>query len=98
MTNQLFTVTITDLGPYKVNVAAGTLDEAQRIAKTIPFEEATRLPDTMSIVKRESEALAEPARDLPIRQFNVSATYKLDFAMTVPAGTRQEAAEHAKRL
>jgi hypothetical protein len=96
--NQLFTVTLTDLGTYRVTVAAGTPAEAQSIAKGILFEEATTLPPGMTIVKREADAIVEPARDLPIRQFRVSGSYSLDFAMTVPAASRDEAERHARRL
>ena len=96
--NQLFTVTLTDLGTYTVTVAACSLAEAQSVAKTILFEEATSLPPGMSIIKREAEAIAEPAKDLPIRQFRVSGVYSIDFAMTVPAANREEAERHAMRL
>ena len=59
MTAQLYTVTLTDLGTYRVTVAADTPAEAESIAKTVLFEEAA-LPPGMTIVKREVDATAEP--------------------------------------
>ena len=98
MTTSLYTVNLIDLGTYAVTVVADTPGEAQSIAKTILYEEATQLPAGMSIVKREAEANAELATDLPVRQFRVGATYKIDFEMTVPAANREEAERHARRL
>jgi hypothetical protein len=98
MSNKLFTVTLTDLGTYTVTVAAETPAEAQSIAKGILFEEATTLAPGMSIIKREADAIAEPAKDLPIRQFRVTGTHSIVFSMTVPAANRQEAECHARRL
>ena len=51
----------------------------------------------MRIIKRDSEAKAEPA-ELPVRQFRVGATYRVDFELTVPAASREEAERHARRL
>lgn len=93
-----FTVTLTDLATYRVTVAACSADEAKSIAKTVLTEEATTLPDGMSITKRETDATAEPAHDASLRPYRVHATYKLDFAMTVPAATASEAERHARRL
>lgn len=98
MTTILYTVTLTDLGTYTVTVAADTPAEAESIATTILYEEAYQLPSGMRIVKREADAKAEPAVDLPVRQFRVDATYTIDFQMTVPAATREEAQRHARRL
>ena len=98
MSNLSFTVTLTDLAPYRLTVAAGNADEAKRIAKTVLAEEATTLPDGMTIIKREIAATAEPVHDASLRPYRVHATYKLDFAMTVPAATGSEAERHARRL
>ena len=98
MSNLSFTVTLTDLATYRLTVAASSADEAKRIAKTVLHEEATTLPDGMSIVKRETDATAEPAQDASLRPYRVHATYKLDFAMTVPAACGREAEVHARRL
>ncbi len=48
MTTQLYTVTVTDIGTYRVNVAADTPAEAESISKTVLCEEATTLPLGMS--------------------------------------------------
>lgn len=98
MTSSLYTVTLTDLGTYEVTVAADTPKEAEQIAKHILWEEASELPPDLRVVKRETEARAALAGELPIRTFRVCATYKLDFSLTVPATSREEAARHAKRL
>lgn len=96
--SQLYRVIVTDLGTYEVTVAADTVSEAQDIARSILHEEATLLPADMRIVKRESEAKAEPATDLPVRQFRVGGIYAIDFEITVPAADQAEAERHARRL
>jgi hypothetical protein len=98
MTTILYTVTLTDLGTYTVTVAADTPAEAENIAKSVLFEEATNFPAGMRVIKREADAKAEPAVDLPVRQFRVDATYRIDFQLTVPAASREEAQLHARRL
>ena len=97
MTASLYTVTLTDLGTYRITVAADTPAEAESIAKEVLCEEALTLPDGLSIVKRETEAVAETAPS-PVQLYRVCATYKLDFSMNIPASSRDEAARHAKRL
>jgi hypothetical protein len=96
--NQLFTVTLTDLGTYTLTVAAETPADAESIAKDVLFEEATTLPPGMEIRKREADAKAEPAAEPPLRQYRVTGAYTLDLLFTVPAGSPAEAERHAKRL
>jgi hypothetical protein len=96
--HQLYTVTLTDLGEYTVTVAAANVDEAKRIATSVLHEEATTLPDGLSIVKRQCDATAVLADNPAPRTFDVSATYMLDFSMVVPAANRTEAEQHARRL
>ncbi len=100
MSNRIFTVTLTDLGTYVATVCAGDEAEARNIAKTMLFEEATRLPPELAIVKREVEAKAEidTAEEGGATRFDVRATYALDFEMTVLAKTHAEAERHARRL
>ena len=98
MSYQTFTVMLTDLATYRINVAACSADEAKSIAKTVLYEEATTLPDGMTIISREAEALAEPAHEIAVRQFRVDATYRIAFSMTVPAASASEAERHARRL
>jgi hypothetical protein len=98
MSNLSFTVTVTDLATYRLTVAACSTDEAKRIAKTVLYEEATTLPDGMTIITRDTDALAEPAQDVAVRQFRVDGIYRLDFSMTVPAANAREAERHARRL
>lgn len=97
MKTSLYTVTLTDLGTYTVTVAADTPDEAISVAKEVLHEEAFAPSDGLTIVKRETDAIAELAPS-PVQMYRVRATYKLDFSMTVPASSRDEAARHAKRL
>ena len=98
MSNHLYTVTLTDLGTYQVTVAAASSSEATNIAKTILAEEATKLPAGMTITDRQIDAASEPATELPVKQYRVTATYSIDFEMTLPAQNRQEAERHAHRL
>jgi hypothetical protein len=98
MSYERYTVTLTDLATFKLTVAAYNPDEAASIAKTALYEEATRLPSGMTIVKRETEANVELAPDVAARQFRVDSTYRLDFSMTVPASDATEAELHARRL
>ncbi len=96
--NQLFTVTLTDLGTYDVTVAAKNPKEAASIARGVLFEEATQLPPGMRIVKREAEAKAEPATEPPVRQYDVHGSYTVDFFIQVPAANGEEAERHARRI
>ena len=81
-----------------MTVAADSLDDAQSIAKGAVTDEATHLPAGMRIITRELDARADIALEQPIRKFQVSGTYSIDFFLTVPAATRDEAERHAKRL
>jgi hypothetical protein len=98
MSTQLYTVTLSDLGSYRITVAADTPAEAASIARTVLYEEMTNLPDGTSIIKRETEAKAELAAEQPLRMFTVNGIYQLGFSLTVPATTRAEAERHARRL
>ena len=98
MSTQLYTVTVTDLGSYRITVAADSPSEAEGIARTVLFEEMTSLPPEASIAKREAEAKAEVAEHQPIRLFRVTGTYEVEFYLTVPAASRAEAERHARRL
>ena len=98
MTTRLYSVTVTDLGVYEVKVAADYPEEAERIAKSVLFEEMTILPPESRIVSREAEAKAEPCADLPFRTFKVHGRYELGFSLVVPAGSRAEAERHARRI
>lgn len=96
--SRLYTVTLTDLGTYRLTVAADTPDEAKLIAKHVMWEEATSLPPDLTLVKRETGASEAIAAEPPVRSFRVRATYKLDFAVNVPAASREEAERYARRL
>ncbi len=97
-TTRLHTVTLTDLTTYRVVVAADHPAEAERIAKTVLFEEMTHLPPGTEIVKRETDATAEVAVDQPMRRYRVQGSYELQFTLVVPAATADEAERHAQRL
>jgi hypothetical protein len=98
MTTSLYTVTLTDLGSYTVTVAADSTKDAGKLAETILHTEATALPPGLRIDKRDVEAVAAVADAQPIRQFRMYATYSIDFWITVPASSRDEAERHAKRI
>lgn len=96
--NKLFSVTITDLGEYELTVAAHDADEAGRIAQAVLFEEVTKLPKGMRIVKRDADTKAELKTDVPARQYDVDATYTVRFSIRVPANSSEEAQLHARRI
>ena len=98
MGSQLYTVTLTDLGTYTATVAADTPAEAHSVPKTILWEDATVVPPGLALVKRDTDAVATLSAEVPIRQYRVRATYRLDFAMIVPAANASQAEQHAKRL
>lgn len=96
--NRLFTVKLTDLGTYEVTVAADTAKDACSIAKGALYEEATQLPPGIVILKRETESNAVLAEHQPVRQYDVMASYTVDFSIRVPASDAAEAERHARRL
>lgn len=98
MSSFLYSVTLTDLGTYRVTVAADSASEAQRIAKSVLYEEATQLPPGTEILKRETEAVADIATEQPIRRFKVEGCYRIEFSLVVPAANGREAERHAQRI
>jgi hypothetical protein len=98
MTYQTYTLTLTDLGTYTVSVIAETPEEAARIATSVLHEEATVLPDGMTISDRKTDVAASVAENQPTQMYRVSSTYELDFSMTFPARSRAEAVAAARRL
>ncbi len=96
--NQLFTVTITDLGEYEVTVAACNAAEACAIAQKALFEEATKLPPGMRLIKRDADTKTELKTEVPVRQYDVDATYTVRFSIRVPANSSEEAQRHARRI
>lgn len=97
MTTQLYTVTLTDLGTYQITVAADTPREAELVAREILHDEAVARIPGLSNLKREIDATVELAPP-PIRTYRVHATYSLDFSMSIPANSPEEAKRHAQRL
>ena len=97
MTTKLYTVTLDQLATWQVTVAADSEKEAEQIAKTVLWEEAWQPPAGVKHISHEETTRVEPAPH-PVRQFRVDSTYRLDFSMTVPASTEDEAIQHAKRL
>lgn len=98
MSTRLYTVALTDLGTYRVTVAADTPDEACRIAENVLRDEATQLPPDTQIVKRETDATAEVSTEQPTRQFQVEGVFQLVFDVTVPASDPLEAERHVRRM
>lgn len=98
MTTSLYTVTLTDLGSYTVTVAAHSTKEACSIAKTILCDQVTELPPELQVVQRDIEAVASIAETQPTQTYEVHANYSIDFSITVPAFSSEEAERHAKRI
>lgn len=100
MSTHLYTVTLTDLGTYRVTVAAGDTDEAARIAKAVLLDEAFQGVAGLAIVKREVEAQAQldELATAKAKPYQVDSTYRLDFAVEVVGNDRADAERNAKRL
>lgn len=98
--HKIFTVTVLDSGCYTIRVAAGYADEAKRIAERVICEEFTPGCPDVTVDKREiiSEACEDGIATLAATQYRATATYSMDFEMTVPATSPSEAQRHAKRL
>lgn len=100
MSYRLYTVTLADLGTYVATVVACDAREAEGIAKTMLYEEATRLPPELSLVNRETSAQteADPALNGEATRYTVAATYSLDFEVDIPALDPQAAVRHVRRI
>lgn len=96
--NQLFKVSLTDLGEYELTVAAFKAAEAESIAKAVLLDEATRLPAGMRVTAREVQAQADLAPEQPLRRFDVHGTYTIEFSIRVPATSAEDAKRHAARI
>lgn len=98
--HKIYTVTVLDSGCYTIRVAAGYADEAKRIAERVICEEFTRGCPDVTVDKREliSEASEDGIATLAATEYRATATYSVDFEMTVLATSPAEAQRHAKRL
>lgn len=96
--SKLFTVTLTDLGEYRVTVAADDEESAVSIAKGALLEEAVAPCPGMKIAKREIAGTAALSEQQPIKTFRVNGTHTIEFHIDVPANDRDEAKRHARRL
>lgn len=97
MENQLYTVTLTDLGTYTAAVVANSPEAASAIAKEQLWS-AYRAPSGFKLDKRETDAKAQVAIRQPHLMHSVSVWYQTRCADMIPATTEAEAKEHFKRL
>jgi len=95
--NQLYTVTLTDLGTFTADVVANSPEEATAIAKEQLWA-AYRSPAGFKTDKRETDGKAEIAARQPYLMHSVSLWYQVRCAYQVPATTETEAKEHVRRL
>lgn len=97
MENQLYTVTLTDLGTYTAAIVANSPEAATAIAKEQLWG-AYRTPSGFKTDKRETDAKAQVAIRQPYLMHSVSLWYQVRCAYQVPATTEAEAKEHVRRL
>lgn len=92
MENQLYTVTLTDLGTYTAAVVANSPEAASAIAKEQLWS-AYRAPSGFKLDKRETDAKAQVAIRQPHLMHSVSVWYQTRCADMIPATTEAEAKE-----
>lgn len=97
MENQLYTVTLTDLGTYTAAIVANSPEAATAIAKEQLWG-AYRTPSGFKTDKRETDAKAQVAARQPHLMHSVQVWCQMRCAQMVPATTEDEAKEHFKRI
>lgn len=97
MENQLYTVTLTDLGTYTAQVVANSPEAAAAIAKEQLWNALVK-PTGFKITKRETDADAYIAKHQPHLLHSVTTWYRMKCAKLIPATTEAEAKEHFRRL
>ena len=98
MNIKTFSVTLTDLGSYVVDVAAFDEIQACSIAKQVLHEHAFAAVSGLSIKTRETQAIAVPADPQPLHAFRVSFSQNIQHEMRLPASDRNRAIQHANWL
>jgi len=97
MSLQQFTVTLTDLGTYTLQVVAGDEKSAQAIAVETLYEAAAPTPG-LSIGNRITDAVAVLDEPQPSRRFKVTVTEAHDMEAVIPAEDRATAILQARRI
>lgn len=97
MENQLYTVTLNDLGTYTAHVVANSPEAATAIAKEELWNAFVK-PAGFKLDKRETDADASVAKHQPHLVHSVATWYRMKCAQMIPATTEAEAKEHFRRL
>jgi hypothetical protein len=98
MSYDTYTVTLTDLGTYSIDIVAFSPKEAERIAQTVLHDEAQRGVAGLRIIQRETTGAALVATIQPTRRFEVRFEQIAEHALSLRANDNTEAIIHAKRL
>lgn len=97
MSLQQYTVTLTDLGTYTLQVVAGDEKSAQAIAVDTLYEAAAPTPG-LSVRNRTTDAVAVLDDPQPSRRFKVTVTEAHDMEAVIPAEDRATAILQARRI
>src|SRR3954447_20754849 len=98
MSIKTFSVTLTDLGSYTVDVAAFDEQQACEIAKQVLHEHASAPGTGLSINTRETQASAVLADPQPAQAYRVRFSQNVQHEMRLPASDRSRAIQHANWL
>lgn len=98
MSIKTFTVTLTDLGAYTLDVAAFDSEQARNIAKQVLWEHAFAAVPGLSIKARETQATAVVADVQAHLTFRVKFWQRVQHDMRLAAGDHQEAVRRAEWL
>lgn len=96
----LFTVTVTVIASYSLDVAGHNKIGAEAIAKGVICEDIDLSREGIEVLARELEATAEPdpSGTAECQDYVVDGRYEVDFEIAVPARNPGEAQRHAQRL
>jgi len=97
MSLQQYTVTLTDLGTYTLQVVAGDEKSAKAIAVDTLYEAAAPTPG-LSIGNRTTDAVAVLDEPQPSRRFKVTVTEAHDMEAVIPAEDHATAILQARRI
>lgn len=97
MNLQQYTVTLTDLGTYTLQVVAGDEQSAKNIAIDTLYESAQPTPG-LNITSRATDAAVTVDEPQPSRRFKVTATEIHEMEATIPAEDRATAVLQARRI
>src|SRR4051812_48472814 len=98
MSIKTFSVTLTDLGTYTLDVAAFDEKQASAIARQVLHEPAFAVVTGLSIKARETQATAIIAEPQPERAYRVKFWQRVLHDMRLSANDHREAAQRAEWL